>query len=286
MSSDKPLSGDSSPTPQVQAQPGRLSRRFLVAALLILAAALVLRSGMLVSFLRYHPAAYAPQNDGQVYWEMAGRIADGQWVDDHPFFSAPLYPYFLGLVRMAGGDLRTVYVIQLMLHLGTGALLVYLALLKLGRGASLATLVLFFLLEEPVFFSQRLLPSTLQLALVAGLLLAAQLTVQRAMLRRGASRGPEPRASARADLRMGKTPATASARQSKTGFLLGWVAPVGLLAGLLTLSYPPLCCCCRCSCRGRGWSWHDADVRLRGARQKFQNQQPRSQVPQRGTPGA
>ena len=183
------------------AERGPLDKRLLVAALVILTAALVLRSGMLVSFLNYHPAAYAPQNDGQVYWEMAGRIAEGKWIDDQPFFSAPLYPYLLGIVRIAGGELRAVYVLQLILHVGTGALLGYLAWLKLGRGAALTTLVLFFLLQEPAFFSQRLLPSTIQLALLAGLLLAAQLVVQRAGVAR--------------------------------------LALVGLLAGLLALSYPP-----------------------------------------------
>lgn len=184
-----------------QSNPGPLGKRLLVAALLILTTAVLLRAGMLAGFLRYHPAAFAPQNDGQVYWEMAGRIAEGQWVDDQPFCSAPLYPYFLGLVRIAGGGLRAVYVLQLILHLGTGALLGYLALLKLGRGAALTTLVLFFLLQEPAFFSQRLLPSTIQLVLLAALLLVAQVMVQRAGLVRAAA--------------------------------------VGLLAGLLTLSYPP-----------------------------------------------
>ncbi len=48
------------------------------------------------------PLARVPLDDAGVYWDWAGAIAGGRLVGDEPFLSAPLYPYFLGLLRALG----------------------------------------------------------------------------------------------------------------------------------------------------------------------------------------
>ena len=75
--------------------------------------ALLLRVAILDEFLRENPLAECPRVDAHTYWQMAQRMADGQWVGETPFLSAPLYPYSLGVVRTLGGGLLTVYVLQL-----------------------------------------------------------------------------------------------------------------------------------------------------------------------------
>ncbi|HNQ22167.1 MAG TPA: tetratricopeptide repeat protein [Phycisphaerae bacterium] len=179
----------------------RARRRYLLLAGGLIAVALGARILLLVDYLHRHPIALAPQNDARVYWEQAERIADGRWVGDEPFLSVPLYPYLLGVIRLWGGGLRAVYGVQIALHLLTAALLAYLAARKLGRSAGIVALIVFLLLEEPAFFTLRVMPSTVQLLLVALLLLAADHVAQEA--RRGRA------------------------------------ALLGLLAGLLTLVYPP-----------------------------------------------
>ncbi len=148
--------------------------RYAVIFVCILALALAARVAMLADFVRSNPVAGMPDGDAAVYWEMAGRIAAGDWIDDKPFLSVPLYPYALAIVRALGGGLTTVYILQLFIHLATGGLLAHLTTQKFGRPAGLMALGVFVLLQEPAFLSTRLLPSTLQLLLVTGTLLAAQ----------------------------------------------------------------------------------------------------------------
>ncbi|MHC4697430.1 MAG: tetratricopeptide repeat protein [Planctomycetota bacterium] len=163
--------------------------------------ALGARAVMLVDFMRSNPIAGSPDGDAAVYWEMAGRIAGGEWIDRKPFHSVPLYPYALALVRALGGGLITVYILQLLIHVATAVLLARLTAQKLGRACGLIAAALFVLLQEPAFLSARLLPSTLQLLVVTAVLLAAQ----RFWIRRG----------------------------------LGDAALVGGMTGLLSLIYPP-----------------------------------------------
>jgi hypothetical protein len=99
------------------------SRRFWLYLAGLCIVALLFRLAILDEFLRKNPVAERPWMDAWVYWEMAGKLAAGGWSDGSPFLSAPLYPYFLGVIRTVGGDLLAVYVVQLVMHLATAVLI-------------------------------------------------------------------------------------------------------------------------------------------------------------------
>lgn len=145
---------------------GFLDRRFCWILALLLLAALPLRLAILDEFLRENPLAEAPHSDGEIYWNMAGRMAEGKWLDDTPFLSAPLYPYLLGLIRTLGGDLTAAYLFQIVLHLLAAALLARGARPRFGSAAALLAAALFLLLAEPAFSVTRIMPNTLQVFLV------------------------------------------------------------------------------------------------------------------------
>jgi len=148
-------------------------RPAVAAGLLLLVAALLSRGWVLSQYLAEHPLARTVRGDAGVYWEMAGRVAAGHFVQDGPFLSVPLYPYALAVIRAAGGGLTTVFIAQMLLHLVTAALLGLLATRRMGAAVGFAAAAVFLLLEEPLFYATRVLPSTLQLFLIASLLLAA-----------------------------------------------------------------------------------------------------------------
>lgn len=147
---------------------------------LLLAADLIAQLFLLDRSWAGNPFLRVPQGDADVYWSWAGAIAAGDWVADEPFQSAPLYPYFLAALRSLGGGLFTVYLIQTLLRTATAALLYALGARMLGRpGWGFAAAGLFLALGEPVFYAHRALNSSLQLLLVAGLLLAAHALSER-----------------------------------------------------------------------------------------------------------
>jgi len=127
---------------------------------------LVLRLLMLDEFLRVNPIAERPWMDAWVYWQAAGRMAEGHWTDGRPFLSAPLYPYLLGVIRSVGGSLVCIYIIQLIVHLLTAVLIAWATRLRFGMAAGLVATGLFLALTEPAVSSTRLLANTLQLLLV------------------------------------------------------------------------------------------------------------------------
>ena len=148
------------------ARPASLKRFWLGLSLLVLIAA-AFRVAGLEEYLRLNPLSQCPQVDARVYWEMAGRMAAGEWTDGRPFLSAPLYPYLLGVVRWLGGGLVAVYVLQLLVYLATGVVIGFATRLRFGTGVALAAAILFFLLAEPAVSVQRVLASTVQIFLVA-----------------------------------------------------------------------------------------------------------------------
>jgi tetratricopeptide (TPR) repeat protein len=150
-----------------EASAGWSPRRFCLMLAIPCGLALLLRLAMLDEFLRENPIAEQPWMDARVYWQMAGRMASGQWTDGQPFLSAPLYPYLLGAIRTAGGSLLAVYVLQLLMHLATAALIAGATRVRFGAGAGILAAILFLALTEPAVSSTRALANTLQLLLVA-----------------------------------------------------------------------------------------------------------------------
>jgi tetratricopeptide (TPR) repeat protein len=129
--------------------------------------ALLLRVAILDEFLRENPLAECPRVDAYTYWQMAQRMAEGQWVGETPFLSTPLYPYSLGVVRKLGGGLLTVYVLQLIVHLATGVLVAWVTRKRFGAMAGLLAAAIFFTLSEPAISCTRVLANSVQLLLVA-----------------------------------------------------------------------------------------------------------------------
>ena len=118
-----------------------------------------------------NPALLAPAGDALEYWEWGGRIAEGELISDKPFMSAPLYPYFVGVVRSLGGGMLILFVVQLVLRSLTAWMLARISSRLFGHaGFGLATAILFLWLEEPAYYSMRILNSSLQLFTVALLL--------------------------------------------------------------------------------------------------------------------
>ncbi len=108
--------------------------------------------------------------DAEVYWEWAGAVSRGRLVGDAPFFGAPLYPYLLGLLRALGGGLLSVYLVQLVLHVGTALLIARVGTRLFGRRGGVLAGALWLLSAGPAYYAGRLLACTLQAFLVACLL--------------------------------------------------------------------------------------------------------------------
>ena len=132
---------------------------------LIMLAGLVCRGVLLADYL-HSPLAAVPLNDAETYWNWAGRIAGGWIIDKVPFFSAPLYPYLLALVRAESGGLPAVYLLQMLADIAPAGLLAYMGRARFGAGTGLAAAALFLALQEPASFELRVLATCLHLFLV------------------------------------------------------------------------------------------------------------------------
>jgi len=147
------------------------SRRLSRALLVLLLADLLLQAWGLGRGWSTNPNLQAPVGDAETYWTWSADIAQGQLVAETPFLSAPLYPYFLGLIRALGGGMLTVFVLQLLLRSATAWLLARSARHLFGHaGYGIATAGLFLLLNEPAFYATRILNVSLQLFTVAAVI--------------------------------------------------------------------------------------------------------------------
>lgn len=168
---------------------GRTPRWFLCGLAGVCLGGGALRLLLLSDYLANNPMSAAPTVDALTYWEWAGRIAAGRLSDGTPFFSAPLYPYLLGLLRAMGGGLTAAYVAQIVIDLVTAGLLAWIARLRFGPGVGLAAAAILLLMLEPASYSLRVLGGSLQLLVVTlawGLLAASD---RRPSLLRAAATG-------------------------------------------------------------------------------------------------
>lgn len=169
--SNVPLSqsaaGEGGPLPPAEASASWADRRFALLLTGIVLLGLVCRAVILTDYLLHNPTAGAPVVDAKTYWDWAERIARGQLIQNVPFFSAPLYPYLLGLLRVLGGTLGLVYGLQMLADLATACLLACAARVRFGARVGLLTAALFVLLQEPASFALRILTCSLQLLLLA-----------------------------------------------------------------------------------------------------------------------
>jgi len=162
MDTAKGIHGKGSPTCSASAD----RRWFRPAILAALAVGAGLRVAILVDHVRHNPFSQAPVTDGAVYWEWAGRIAGGEWIGATPYVSAPLYPYLLGLLRFMGGGLLAVYGAQVTLDLFTALVLAWVGRRRAGAAVGVVAALMYLVLDEPAFYTTRILNSTLQAFLV------------------------------------------------------------------------------------------------------------------------
>jgi tetratricopeptide (TPR) repeat protein len=134
---------------------------------MLLLAGVLQQTLLLLSALEDNPFTRAPIMDAKIYWDWAGRIAAGDLIGNEPFFSAPLYPYVLGLLRALGGGLTSVFILQATLHLATAACLARASRRLWGPAAGLAAALIYLLLDDPAFHVTRVLNCTLQAFLVS-----------------------------------------------------------------------------------------------------------------------
>lgn len=119
------------------------------------------------------PAFEAPFMDALYHWEWAGALAGGERFQEGPFFRAPLYPWFLGLIRaLAGDSLLAPRLVQCLLGGVTTVLVALLARRafceRTGLVAGLACATYWVL----VYYDGELLIPTLLAPLTLGALLA------------------------------------------------------------------------------------------------------------------
>ena len=143
------------------------TRRFRTVLAVLLLLGLAAQVAMVAEFERKHPAAEFPWADGEAYWDMAGRMADGHWVGDTPFLSAPLYPYLLGALRSLGLGLPGVNATQIGIHLLTTAVVAVAARRRFGASAGLVAAALYLLLADVAVSTMRVLQNDVQLLLTA-----------------------------------------------------------------------------------------------------------------------
>ncbi|MEO0081888.1 MAG: glycosyltransferase family 39 protein [candidate division WOR-3 bacterium] len=127
----------------------------------IVTAAAVLRVVYLVVYARQIPYFRFPLGDAGIYLAWAQNILAGHVVGPGVFYRAPLYAYILaGIIGPARGNLLFVYLVQMVLGLGT-LVLVYLTARRLaGQQAAVASLVLAAFSPVLPFFETKLLSAS------------------------------------------------------------------------------------------------------------------------------
>jgi 4-amino-4-deoxy-L-arabinose transferase-like glycosyltransferase len=137
--------------------------RFPIWLVLLIGVGILLQSLVIAQAWSANPFSRGPLGDAQIYWDWAGQIADGQLIGDTPFLSAPLYPYFLGLLRWLGCGLFGVYVVQAVLHILTTLLIVSTGKRRFNPATGLIAGFAYLLLLDPSYYSGRILGVSLQL---------------------------------------------------------------------------------------------------------------------------
>lgn len=128
------------PAPARAVKPEAHSRRWLDLLIFVLIAggAFLIRYAYMLQ-ARACPLFDVLIMDGRQCFAWATRLVDGDWIGDQVFYQAPLYPYFLAVVRLGvGDDLWSIRLVQI----GLGALSCGLLFLAgrafLSRGAGIA----------------------------------------------------------------------------------------------------------------------------------------------------
>lgn len=159
-------------------------RADLLLAGAVAAAAFVLRYVYLLQ-ARACPMFDGVVVDGDSYWRWASTLVGGDWIGTRIFYQAPLYPYFLGITRLAvGDDLWNVRLVQIALGAVACGILAVAGRRFLGMGAGIATGVLAAAYPPAIFFDGCIQKAGIGFLWMALLLLALALVRERPSLPR------------------------------------------------------------------------------------------------------
>ncbi|HNQ22907.1 MAG TPA: tetratricopeptide repeat protein [Phycisphaerae bacterium] len=143
------------------------TKHFTLILVVICAVSLLCRLAILYEYVQRNPLSAVPINDARTYWEWGERIAAGQLTEQEPFFSAPFYPYLVGLVRALGGGLPLLYVLQTLATISAACLTAFGARRRCGALPGLLAAVLLLLLLDPASLALRVLSGSWELLLAA-----------------------------------------------------------------------------------------------------------------------
>lgn len=118
--------------------------------------------------------------DGESYGEWSDRLAAGDWLGKEVFYQAPLYPYFLGVIKSTlGSELETIRLVQITLGALACALLYGAGRVAMDRRSGIAAGVLLALYPSAIFFDACIQKSNLGLLWGCALLFNLALLHQR-----------------------------------------------------------------------------------------------------------
>lgn len=159
-------------------------------AALVIAAALALRFAYILQ-ARACPMFDGLVVDGLAYWSWSSELVAGDWLGTRTFYQAPLYPYFLGVVRVLFGDdltsvrdLWSVRIVQIVSGSVACGILAVAGRRFLGRGTGVATGALAALYPPAIFFDGCIQKAGIGFLWMALLLLGLALLVERATVAR------------------------------------------------------------------------------------------------------
>jgi 4-amino-4-deoxy-L-arabinose transferase-like glycosyltransferase len=117
------------------------------------------------------PFTYALVGDAASFWAWAGRLAGGDWLGKEVYYQAPLYAWFLGVVRVLFGErILAAYLAQALLGALACAVLASAGAALLSPRAGLLAGVLLALYPPAIFFDGILQKESLAVVLCCGLL--------------------------------------------------------------------------------------------------------------------
>jgi tetratricopeptide (TPR) repeat protein len=118
--------------------------------------------------------------DGESYGPWSDRIAAGDWLGDQIFYQAPLYPYFLALVKLTiGKSLWTIRIVQMAIGSLSCGILFLAGRRYFSRGAGIAAGVILALYPPAIFFDGCIQKTNLGLLWTVLLLLALARAVEK-----------------------------------------------------------------------------------------------------------
>jgi tetratricopeptide (TPR) repeat protein len=154
------------------------TQSFLVERADLVAIGCVAMLGLVVRFAFLSQARACPLFDylivdGRAYNDWADRIAAGDWAGDRVFYQAPLYPYFLAIIKTVfGSATSSIRAVQAVLGALTCGALFLAGRMFVGRAAGLAAGVMLALYPPAIFFDAIIQKAGLGSFLTAILLVA------------------------------------------------------------------------------------------------------------------